>query len=234
MARPIVTNSAEDLYEGVLPLAHEDESNNWALLHFCEAFIGGLQPVEDIVRDDVVNDAPGWSIIVDVDRAPYVGLPWLGQFVGVTTPDKLMTEDESEHDARSRDYIRNTGGFDRGTLASIIGATQQNLTGSKTVILFERYQGSAYKLRVVTFTEETPSPATTLADILAQKPGGIVLTYDIIAKKTYDSLDLAFATYNLLDAGFATYNLMDAGQGGLNARIDYQNADSLSSWWGTP
>ena len=142
MSRPIVSDIAEQMYEGLGPLTFDDHLNNYALLHFCEASIGSLQQVEDIVRDDQTIDAPGWSIVLDVDRAPYAGLPWLGQFVGVTTPERLVGESQASHDARTRDYIRATGGFNRGTPASIIGAVQQYLVGNKEVILTERDSSS--------------------------------------------------------------------------------------------
>jgi hypothetical protein len=143
------------MYEGLLPAAFDDETQNWALLHFCEAFIGSMQLVEDLIRDDQTIDAPGWSIVLDVDRAPYYGLPWLGQFVGVTTPALMIGETEAAHDARVRDYIRAVGGFDRGKPSSVVGAVQQFLTGTKEVILYER-DTSPYHFDIRTRETETP------------------------------------------------------------------------------
>lgn len=209
MARPVVSPIAETMYKGLEPLAFDDPANNYALLHFCEAFIGSLQNVEEIIRDDQEIDAPGWSIVLDIDRAPYVGLPWLGQFVGVTTPEQTTDETQEEHDARIRGYIRATGGFNRGTPSSIVGATQQYLTGSKEVILAER-DSSPYHFQVSVRDSQTSTDEATFRKAIdAVKPAGLQYEFFILPDFTYDDLNALFGTYNALDASKPTYNELE-------------------------
>ena len=170
MSRPTVSPIAEQMYEGLGPLTFDDERNNYALLHFCQAFIGSLQNVETVVRYDEAANAPGWSMVMDVDRAPYVGLPWLGQLVGVTTPEKMVGETQAQHDARTRAYIRDTGGFDRGTPAAIVGAVQQYLTPPKQVILIER-DSSPYHFQVRVREGQTPTEEWPTTNLVAN--GGL-------------------------------------------------------------
>jgi hypothetical protein len=208
MARPIVSNIAERLYEVLTPLAYDDEANNWPLLNYSEASISTLQFVEDLIRD--TDDGPGWSSVLDVDRAPYVGLPWLGQFVGLTTPAKLPGETDAAHAIRLRAYIAATGGFKRGTPASIVGAVQQYLSGSKEVILKER-DTSPYHFEVHSRESETLIGNVPLieAAIRVQKPAGLQFIYLRVPDWTYDDLDAAYATYDAIDADYATYDDID-------------------------
>ena len=209
MARPVVSPISEQMYEGLYPLAFEDEAHNWALLHFCEAFIGSLQDVEDVARDDLnvgAFGAPGWSGVLDVDRAPYEGLPWLGQFVGLTTPARMIGETEAAHDARLRGYIRATGGFNRGTPASIIGAVQQFLTGSKSVMLTER-DSSAYHFDIRSRLGQTPVedwPATNLITNggFETNVTGYSVTAATLARSTAQQrFDAASALYTITTGG---------------------------------
>ena len=199
MPRPVVSDIAERMYEGLTPLAFDDHLNNYALLHFCEAFIGKLQQVEDIVRDDQTIDAPGWSILLDIDRCPYEALPWLGQFVGVTTPEKLPGETDEEHEARVREYIRTTGGFDRGTPASIIGAVQQFLSGDKEVILTER-DSSPYHFLVASRYSQTPTAEWAATNILGPSKsfeGGVTTGWSLAAS------DVTGATFDTFQHKYA-------------------------------
>lgn len=159
------------LYDALAPLAAWDEGAGWALAHYCAAIGAMFQPVEDIARD--TPDGSGWSAVLDLERSPDSWLPWLAQFVGVTTIPGSTP-------AATRQRIASTDGFRRGTPAALEGAAAATLTGNKIVIFRERDQSAAdppYALEVVTLTGETPNPAATQAAILAQKPGGIVLTY---------------------------------------------------------
>jgi hypothetical protein len=62
-------------------------------------------------------DAPGWSQALDIDRCPEFALPWLAQFVGVSS------ESFGELNlAQKKDKIINRSGFKRGTLNILISA----------------------------------------------------------------------------------------------------------------
>jgi hypothetical protein len=49
MSRPTVSNSAEQLYAILSPLAYADERLGWPLLNYCEALAGSLQEVNDYI-----------------------------------------------------------------------------------------------------------------------------------------------------------------------------------------
>lgn len=193
---------AARLYGMLAPLAQLDPSYGWSLLILCNAIGIDFQLVEDWVRD--TPEGPGWSLLLDVDRCPPEALPWLAQFVGV----RLLP---SADDETSRERITSTDGFRRGTPAAIIGAAQATLTGNRSVFLTERDHDPAdspdyaYYLTVETYRGQTPDTTATENAILAQKPGGLVLTYRCLDGQTYDQARTRFATYAALKAGYPNY-----------------------------
>ena len=179
MPRPIVTPTTEELYSGLAPVVRGDEETDWTALRFIESVGRLLDPVERLARDE--GDRPGWAHTLMPDTAPVEYLEWLAQFVGVSwgTPP-------TEADQRLR--IQTKEGQRRGRPATLLAAIQATLTGTKSVLITERYQGSAWRLYVRTYTAETPDQAATLRAILRQKPGGIVLTYEVISADSIDAL----------------------------------------------
>lgn len=203
--RPAVGAFAEELYAALEPLAYDDEHLGWPLLSLCAAFGDPLfQEIEDLARDTA--EGPGWSSLLDVDRAPADALGYLAQFVGVTIPPGLT-------DAAQRDRIAATDGMSRGKVTAIVGAAQQRLTGSKTVILRERDPNvsptaPAYGLTVITFTGETPDPVATEADIRAQKPAGIKLAYTVLAAQDFEQVRDTYTTFNDLRVAYTDFDEM--------------------------
>lgn len=179
MPRPVVSDTTEEIYAGLGPMTNGDEDTDWTLLLFVDSVGRLLHDVELLARD--TEDVPGWSSILDPDAAPVVYLPWLAQFVGVSwaaTPTE----------ANQRLRIANREGQARGTLAALIAAVQSTLDEPKQVTVDERYLDDAYRLRVVTYTSQTPDSDATLAAILRQKPAGIVLEYDVVDADSIDAL----------------------------------------------
>jgi hypothetical protein len=202
MARPVVSQAAESLYAILLPVAFADEQLDWPLLRYCETLAGTLQEVNDYTASE--NGYPPWSVIVDVDRAPFKALPWLGQLVGLRMPVRLVTETDAQYETRIRDYIRQPPGFRRGTPSDLIEAAQLHLTGTKTVILRERY-GGAYRLEILTKAGETPNSDYVLRALLARKPAGLVLTYTLLAGQDYQILYTDHATYQIMFTTYVSY-----------------------------
>lgn len=198
MPAPTLDSFAADLYEKLYPLAYDDAAQGYALAHLCAAIGTMFQTVEDYARDSFAGD-PGWSILMDVDRAPPEALGWLGQLAGVRLRSGL-------DDASKRAAIQALGGMNRGTVESIIGAAQQYLTGTKHVYVDERSGGNAYQLSMATRTSETPDSAAVLSAILEQKPGGIVLTYATVPGQTYGELKATRTDYLAVKTAYATYN----------------------------
>jgi len=114
---------------------------------YLQALARVYQPVADLAEDGV-NGEPGWSQILDIDRAPFVALPWLAQFIGARIPPDVTT------DLATRNYIKDQPGWKRGSPSAIISAAKLGLTGTKSVTLIER-NSSPYHFLVVTLASET-------------------------------------------------------------------------------
>lgn len=173
MPRPEASAAAEEIYEGLEPaFTTGDEDRDWIALKICMAIVAGrIDLLHSYLIDDVF-DLPAWAVIFDPERCPVEALPYLAQFDGaVFTPDM---------DAEAqRKAIQTPEAFSRGRKASIEAVAKRRLTGTKTVIVVERYTGNAWRLLVETLESETPDPAGTLSDIVVyQKPIGIVLFFN--------------------------------------------------------
>jgi hypothetical protein len=194
---------AARLYEMLAPLARADPDNAFSLLIYINAVGVMFQLVEDLVRD--TPDGPGWSILLDLDRCPDEALPWLGQFAGVRIPAGFTADQ-----ARAR--IASTDGFKRGTRNALIGAARATLTGNQHVYFRERSGDPAvspdyaYYLDVSTYTSETPNPAATEAALLAQKPGGIVLTFTVNDGQSWRQVSDTGLTWQQVKDGYATWD----------------------------
>lgn len=194
MPSPELTHTGQRLYDALAPLAEEDGDNGYALAIFCGALAAMFDQVADLSRD--TDDSPGWGSLVDPDRTEFI--EWLAQFVGVVIPGGV-------DDATARSWLRNTDGRNRGTPAAIEGAAKAFLVGDKTVYLIERF-GSAYKLQVTTWENDTPDPARVEAAVRAQKPAGLVLTYSAIKGGDFQTLRDTHTDFADVDATFADFD----------------------------
>lgn len=129
------------------PALYADVENGGILDAYLNGLVSSLQEVEDYAADS--DAGPGWSIVLDLDRAPDKFMTWLSQFVGVDatvplgqTPDQL------------RAAISDRPNWKRGTPAAISAAVKPFLTGNKTVIIRER-DTSPYHFSVITYDAET-------------------------------------------------------------------------------
>lgn len=202
LAPAFVGPFAAELYEALAPLAWADAANGWALAGFVAAVAEPFAQVDQLARD-APPDA-GWTILVDPDRVPAEGLPWLAQLVGAV-------DDAALPEAERRARIRRLDGTKRGTPDAMRAAVQPLLTGNRTVILRERAGGDPYALSVVTWTSETPDQPAVLRALLRQKPAGIVLTYSAEDQWDYTALAAAQATYTALAGAYATYDALTGG-----------------------
>lgn len=232
--RPDVTVAGESLYESLGPLTIQDEELGWPLLRYCDAAGQLLQKVDDLARD--TDAGPGWSQIVDPDRAPAAALPWLGQFVGARVDVGRPVLDQ-------RTEVKAETGFERGTAAAILAAAQRYLTGDQRVRIIERYAGEPYAFAVVVFgwqvvpqsyaelsgnyptylnlseqflTYEVAPPATDelRRAISLAKPAGLQLSIIVAAGAEYADLSDTYATYADLSARWPTYEpMLKAGPG---------------------
>jgi hypothetical protein len=186
----------ERLRERTQPLALDDESYGFAHAYLSEALSRPYLEVQEVF--DPEGDVPPVAPLLDIDLCPDWALPWLAQLIGAAIPVGMPPD-------TARELIRNVAGFRRGTPAAIRAAASFFLTGSKTVFFNERFANDAYRLGVVTLTAETPNPAQVQAAILAQKPGGILLSYSAIAGQTYRAVLTEVDSYREMRSEWATY-----------------------------
>lgn len=202
MPKPDASAAALELYEALEPaFTQGDEDRDWISLKVCMAIVAGrLDLIHGYLIDDVLN-LPAWAIIFDPERCPVEALPYLAQFSGaVLTP-------EMEEAAR-RAAIQTPEAFSRGRKASLEAVARRRLTGTKAVVITERYTGNAWRLRVETLEAETPDPEGTVADIVAyQKPIGIVLFFNKRVAWTWGEAKVSaeFPTWASVKANFATW-----------------------------
>lgn len=193
MARPVVTEVTEDLYEALGPLTAGDEERDWPLLRFLDALCATtVEPIAELFSD---RDQPGWQIVFDPENAPASVLPYLAQFVGV----QLLPSDSEE---RQREKITMPEQFKRGTPAAMLAAVEATLTGGRTVLMDEFFGGSAYALRIRTLASETPDEAVTEAAARSQKPIGITLDYSAVTGQDWNDVDTDHADWAAVEAAF--------------------------------
>lgn len=184
-------------------LTRGDDEADAPLLLWLDGAAHLLGRIDDLARD--TDERTGWVWLLHPDDTPREWLAWLGQLVGVRLLDGL---DETSQRLR----VRETAGQKRGTVAAIRGAARQHLTGTRLVRIDERRRpdgtADAYHLIVTTYTAETPDPPAVAAALQAEKPGGLILHYEVRTGATYNELAVDFATYNDLSARFADYDAM--------------------------
>jgi energy-converting hydrogenase Eha subunit B len=155
--------------------------------------------------DSDADFVPGWGVLFDPDLCPTWALPYLGQFVGVGNLVGVP-------DATARALIKSQPRHRRGTPRSIVQAAAATLTGTQTVVLTEFYLGDPYQLSAVTYTAETPDPSVTLAAMLANKPAGILLTYNVFAGWLISTMEATYASRTIgdLEAAFTSIEDLEA------------------------
>lgn len=197
-----VNNFALEVYDSLGAYSEGDALVGYQLLAYVGAQGQMWDDVEELSRD--TDDYPGWAILFDPDNVPFKYLAYTAQFVGVRLINGL-----SEADQRIR--VKSVDGWSRGSVGAIRAAAQAHLTGAKHVVLRERYDpdnptvDSAYHLFINTYTAETPDSGAVLAALMAQKPAGIVLHYEVVDGQDYQSLLDNHPLYSDVAGDFANY-----------------------------
>lgn len=176
MTRPVVTDMAERVYSLFPGADVGDDSRGWALLKLASAVAAMFEPVDDVVSDR--DDIRGWEVALHPGLAPVDVLPWAAQFSGGRLTPGLP-------EAEQRNRIRRADGMRRGGVESLIAAVQETLTGARLVTVTERYEDSAWRILVVTYTPETPDAAATLAAAKRAVCGGILVTHEVHDGQSY-------------------------------------------------
>lgn len=191
----------QDILDALAPMLYA-ESSGGPLTDYLTGISRPFVLVEDWVSDTDDGDI-GWSLLLDPDRCPVEALPWLAQIVGLTLNTSLSEADQ-------RQQLHDVSNWKRGTPGAIKGAPAPFLTGTKTVVLRERYDGTGndapYDFEVITLSSETTDPAMVLAALISQKPAGNRLTYVNSSGQDYQDIKDNFTHYSDVKAAYLTYN----------------------------
>jgi hypothetical protein len=193
---PTHTPFGQRLRDRTQALALDDEAYGFAHAYLSEALAQPYREVQEVF--DPEGDIPPVAPLLDPDLCPDWALPWLAQLVGLTIPAGTPTD-------VAREMIRTVSGFARGTPAALRAAAGFFLTGTKTVFFNERLAGDPYRLGVITLASETPDVVRVEAAILAQKPGGIILSYACISGQTYRAVITEVDSYREMRSTWASY-----------------------------
>ena len=188
MARPVVSVTAERLYQAMGPLQQGDEQQGWPLLKFCDTITVPAADVEFFAAD--TDTQVGWGPLLDPTVCPLKALPFLGQFVGAVVP---VGVDE----ATARAIVTHSPGWARGTPASVAAAARLWLTGGQHVTVNERLGGDAYAVEVVVYTAEVIDLSSLTAAVKAALPAGFALTVTVLTGWTIAQMESETSSNNI-------------------------------------
>jgi hypothetical protein len=197
--------NGEELYDDLRPLIDVwgDPTND--LRVYSSALGLMLQPIDDMIKDGP-NGEPGWSQILDLTRAKDEWLPWLGQWVGYQVPAKASTETQAAWSARERQRIVTRASNRRATVAMLREVVQEQLTGTKTVIIQERTT-TPHTISVYVYNSEiATSTALAQAAALSQKAYGLTMVFTVLTGANYNLLAASNASYTVMTGKHANYN----------------------------
>lgn len=188
-----------DILDALAPMLYAEADTDNALTDYLTGLSQPFELVETWASD--TDTHIGWSLLLDVERCPVEALPWLAQIVGLTLDTSLSEADQ-------RQQIEDVSNWKRGTPDAIKSVPAPYLTGSKTVIFRERYDGSGndapYYMEVITLASETTDATKVESAIRAQKAEGNILTYVNATGQDLQSVKDNFATLQDVKDTYAT------------------------------
>lgn len=203
MTRPVVSDAAERLYEGMRPYheglnEHLDEQTGWTLLLLCEAYATILARANDWLREDDLGS--GRRRALDPDRCPSWALrPFLAPLAGVRIPVGAA-------DDQVRELIKERPGRRAGSLPYIVAAVKAQLDGTQWVYTITNH-GEIGRTTIATRADETPNPDAVVAVLNDPYvvPWWQQYDHEIVTGGTYEDLHATHATYDEVLDDFATY-----------------------------
>jgi hypothetical protein len=178
----------------------------------CDVLRMHVEDVAELGFTDKDTGAPGWSAVVDADRAPDAWLDWLSQFPGVRRDPAVTDAGEK------RRRIKEARGQHRGKLSAILSELRTTLVSATDgpAYVFVDTSDGPHHLVFVTHTAETPDEAASTARLNAKgvKPLGAVYELNVVdgwavgeMEDAYDGLTVAD-----LEGDYATVSALDANQ----------------------
>jgi hypothetical protein len=155
------------------------------------------------IDPETMDEDFGYGNLLDPNLSPPVALPYLGQFVGERMPSGLATDAQ-------RAWIADRPHSRRGTVLSLVDAVQRSLTGTKTVTIVERNDGSAAgdmadDVAIYVYQAETPSSAQVLSDIQDTFPLELSLSFNVIVTTVWAQVLSTYTTWANVKSGNANW-----------------------------
>jgi Phage tail protein (Tail_P2_I) len=174
--------------------------------------IAGMWEETDQYLEDPDNDIVAFQALFDVDIAPFKTLPWLAQCVGERLP-------VGYDDAQSRDWIRNSPKWIRGTPAGIWNAVKRVLTPGASMQMRERWNANTNTadpdwISILTYTGQTPDPNLVLQVLRRNVPADIMYTYTTQGAATWNSFHGVINTWAQMKATYATWGAVQGATPG--------------------
>lgn len=196
-----------ELYEMFGPLVERFGDPRSDLLNLCRGLGRMLQPLDDIVKDGPLGE-PGYSQVLDLNRAKDEWLPWLGQVVGYQVTARVPTEDLATWSVRERSRMISRSAHRRGTVARMVEAVQEQLIAPQTVVVQQRTT-SAHRISLFYYVAQLKtSSSVAIVNALAQeqKAKGLILTVVGLTGGDWNTLTANSATWNIVVTKFASWN----------------------------
>lgn len=198
---------ANEIYTAFLPLVEQYGDEGGMLYDYIFGLSTMLQPIDDLSSDGA-NNEPGWSQVLDLNRAKDEWLPWMGQWVGYFVTARRPIEDPVVWSDRERARMITRSSHRRGTIEIIKEIAKENLVGAKEVYIRER-DGDPYVITVVTFSGQTPDPIALEEAVRYQKAAGLIMNFSNNAGQDYglllDPPTLPIQTYAQTLARYTNY-----------------------------
>lgn len=177
--RPVVSEAAERLYEGMRSAQAGDADGGWILLHYCEARARMGRKVREAVRHD--DRGSGRRRMHDPLRAPEWYLPRLRDLVG--NDDQGLAGDALRVSILERPRAR------RCTLPALRSAVLRTLAPGATqadIRVIERYSGSRYGLAVLCRSAHVIDEDASFRAARQHKPLFMRLTFLVTDSPTWN------------------------------------------------
>lgn len=175
--------------------------------------VGGILAVFD--RCYLIgHGAPGCDgsrTTTDPSVAPAWALDHAALYTGGTVPARHPGEPEDAHLARARVEITSPTGMRAGSRGAAIAAATMWLTGTRTLIFRETWQGSIWRVMLVTRPAETPDPAAVRAAVEATLPAGVRLIHEVRDEADWQQILDTYGAWSAVKAQNTTWTEVTNG-----------------------